>query len=766
MKTLPIDDDRFSDLINLENTILELNSRKDTSIQEVLTAYLQGIENYFPHLKCSIHQVKNNRLFNWASPSIPQPFLDFIENIEIGLNVGSCGTAAYLNERVIVSDITNDPRWATYKVQALANQLLACWSHPITNREGTVIATFAIYYDHIKTPDEFELKIIDRSVAIIKVIVENRQNTEIIREATLLMKQGQELAHFGTWQWDIANNVVTWSDSLYNIYGLDKSSFAATFEGYQQLLHPDDRPYVTRQIQQALATRTDTTFEERIIRPTGEQRYLRSWGKVQTDKKGAPVKMIGACLDITENKKVEEELLASESRLRSIVDAQTNYVIRTDLKGNYTYYNNRYAEDFGWLFDHKPFIGANCLTTVLPDHRQRVTDLSTNCQQHPHQLYQVELDTLQQEGGIKSILWHFICLTDSRDEPSEIQCIGLDVSERKQVEDALRKSNERYEYVNRATNDAIYDWDIIANHIEWGEGFFRLFGYSTGHENYPIEKWASLIHSADKEKIVISLRTHLQNPDQLQWTVTYRYLKADGTYAYTEDNGLIIRDKSGKAIRMIGVMRDITRQKREEEHLRLLESVVTNTNDSVLIAESDPEDVTGLKIRYINPTLSAISGYTAEELIGKSPSVLINEASDESIFRPAITSTLTDKKPTVIESLWHRKNGEKVWVNLSISPVMDQNGTLTHWIFIGHDVTERLNYIKAIEEKNQKLQEIAWMQSHVIRAPLARLMGFVNLLKNYPASESEKTEFLEHLLSSAHQLDDVIRNISDKTNQI
>ena len=74
-----------------------------------------------------------------------------------------------------------------------------------------------------------------------------------------------------------------------------------------------------------------------------------------------------------------------------------------------------------------------------------------------------------------------------------------------------------------------------------------------------------------------------------------------------------------------------------------------------------------------------------------------------------------------------------------------------------------MNYTKAIEKQNQKLQEIAWTQSHVVRAPLARLMSLINLVKNYQNSDKENTELLDHILSSAHEFDEIIRDISDKT---
>jgi len=627
---------RLGSLENLEKNVLELNSKNTAPIQEILAYYLRGIEALFPQMLCSILQVKNNRLHNWASPSLPASYIEAIENLPINENVGSCGTAAYLGKKVIVSDIANDPRWADYKELALAHDLRACWSHPVINAERKVMATLGMYYNEPKKPDEEELKVIERVTAILKIILENREKAEIIAETSLLMTQSQELAHFGNWHWDIQNNVVSWSDSLYAIYGLNKSNFKATFEGYQEMLHPDDRQRVYDTIAGVLQTKNDVEFEERIIRPNGEMRHLKSWGKLKCDNNGAPLEMIGACLDITEGKTTREELQASEERLRTLADSQTNYVIRIGPDGKYTYFNKKYIEDFDWILKDKKLTDTDASLTVQPYHHQLVIDIMDKCIKSPNKVYQVEIDKLQQDGGVKPTLWHFIGLTNSKGETVEVQCIGLDITDLKNAQKALKISNERFEYVNKATNDAIFDWNIITGTVKWGNGFFRLFGFDS-REHYTYDTWLQQVHPDDRTKTQGSLQDTLQDVTQGNWSVEYRFMKADGEYAYVEGNGYIIRDAKGSGIRMIGVIRDIT---------------------------------------------------------------------------------------------------------------------------------ERLNYITAVEKQNEKLREIAWMQSHVVRAPLTKIIGLADLIKDFPNNDEEENQLLEHLLTCAYELDDIIRDISKKTEHI
>src|SRR5690606_31819533 len=135
---------------------------------------------------------------------LPGPFIKDLDSYPIGDNMMSCGTAAYRKEPVIVSDIALDPHWSSYKDIALASGLLACWAYPIMDSEGKVMASLGVYCKETRTPEEEEVKVIERLISLLKVILENRQNLKIFQDTTLLMKQGQELANLGNWQWDIS----------------------------------------------------------------------------------------------------------------------------------------------------------------------------------------------------------------------------------------------------------------------------------------------------------------------------------------------------------------------------------------------------------------------------------------------------------------------------------------------------------------------------------------------------------------------------------
>lgn len=322
--------ERLQALERLESEMLKMNSDLSIPLSTVLLSYLAGLEALFPQMLCAIHLIINNRLAEGLAPSISPDYMAAIAGVEIGIHEGSCGAAAALKKRFVVDDIANHPNWIKYREIAEKAHLRACWSNPVLNTAGEVMAVLAMYYNEPKHPSKIELKFMERSTALLEIILENRRNTEIIRENNTLMLQSQELASFGNWRWNVQQDMVTWSPALFTIYGLNSQTFKATFAGYQERLHPEDRELIYQIIANVLQTGEDASFEERIIRPSGEIRYLRSWAKLTKDAHGNPQEMIGACLDITESVNQQKAIELQNKQLMEIAWMQA-HVVRSPL---------------------------------------------------------------------------------------------------------------------------------------------------------------------------------------------------------------------------------------------------------------------------------------------------------------------------------------------------------------------------------------------------------------------------------------------------
>ena len=160
------------------------------------------------------------------------------------------------------------------------------------------------------------------------------------------------------------------------------------------------------------------------------------------------------------------------------------------------------------------------------------------------------------------------------------QLVGVvhDLTKEKQVETALRLSNERFAYALKATTDAIYDWDVAEDALHWGEGFEDLFGYKLAQNLAPFGEWSDYVHPADSQRVVDGLLRVAFETTNLFWQEEYRFRRADGTWAEVFDRGYLLRDAAGRAVRMIGAMQDITPRKQAERQQLLLTEKLLGQN--------------------------------------------------------------------------------------------------------------------------------------------------------------------------------------------
>ncbi|MDX8388879.1 MAG: response regulator, partial [Mariprofundaceae bacterium] len=179
--------------IKHSNTILAgvvKNAPLKQSLENLIHMYEKGGSS----LKASILLRHGNHLNHGAAPNLPDAYCQAIDGVEIGPNVGSCGTAAFLGKRVIVSDIATDPLWASYKELALAHQLCACWSEPIIDHHGVVLGTFAMYYDHINTPSEQDLATIEAGAALALLAIEHDKHASQLNKLNdALLQDGESI---------------------------------------------------------------------------------------------------------------------------------------------------------------------------------------------------------------------------------------------------------------------------------------------------------------------------------------------------------------------------------------------------------------------------------------------------------------------------------------------------------------------------------------------------------------------------------------------
>jgi PAS domain S-box-containing protein len=334
----------------------------------------------------------------------------------------------------------------------------------------------------------------------------------------------------------------------------------------------------------------------------------------------------------------------------------------------------------------------------------------------------------------------------------------------KKNNDEIKESNERYNIVAKATSDTIWDWTIQKDEFIWNKGIQGIFGYKKEDVGYTSKWWFDRIHPEDSIRMSVKLYSFIEQKTE-KWQDEYRFMCADGSYKFVFDRGFLVKDENGTAIRMIGAIQDVTKQKEEEQRLKLLETVITQTKDSVIITEAEKSNKGIPKIVFVNPAFTEMTGFASNEVIGKSPTIFMGKQSVKNDIK-RLKAALRQKEEFRFETLNNKKNGDEYWINFSIIPITNQEGEHSHWISIQRDITEekkqekeKEQLIRELTQNNKDLKQFSYITSHNLRAPLSNLTGLLNLMNEIPVENGELKEILNGFSTSTHLLNETINDL-------
>ena len=433
--------------------------------------------------------------------------------------------------------------------------------------------------------------------------------------------------------------------------------------------------------------------------------------------------MVVDCNDVTERESAFQQLKDSETKLLTAQNIAKLGYWQLEVEGNSVYWSDEVYNIWKVSKQNYEVSYDSFIASIHQEDRINFLKELENVLLGNKEL-DIEHRIILQDGSEKWVHEKGKLIYSDTCKPLVLEGTVQDITVEKLLELSLEESNKRYEYVTKATFDVIWDWDLITDKIYWGEGLQTIFGIDISTLKPDSSSWTDFIYAEDKERIIAEVGKVISG-EEAYWINEYRYQKQDNTIAYVLDRGYVIRNSNGKAVRMVGALQDISKRKEEEYHLKLLESVITNSNDAVLILKPYSIDDLDFRIVYVNTAYATMMGCRTEEVMGKRPHVFSDQNIDD-VKEAQIKNALKNSKPWEITSILYNNNKEKIWVDTIFSPIANEAGEIVHWIAIERDVTHRKNeeLQKTLLAEVSQLFNQDFHLNNILHQVLERLMDY------------------------------------------
>ncbi|AMW28057.1 PAS domain S-box protein [Arthrospira platensis] len=431
--------------------------------------------------------------------------------------------------------------------------------------------------------------------------------------------------------------------------------------------------------------------------------------------------------ELQERQKIQTYLQETEERYATLTDLIPVGVFRTDKEGDCIYVNEEYCQMTGRIPGET--IGLSWQISVHPEDSDRINEAwkQTQANHHPfkeeyrleageNQLwvfgqivpeFSVEETVNGYVGTITDISEQKAALCEREKAETALQDLNQSLEATvKQRTQELSHLSDRLQLAIKSAQMGIWDWDISQNHLTWDDQMYKIYGVSPLECPQTVELWKNSLHPEDAELTQAILQESLRG--EREFNPEFRIVRPDGSIVFIKANALIIRNPEGEPQRMIGTNVDITESKQAESDrqqlLRELSDLKLAIDHSAIVAVTDASGV----ITYANNRFCEISGYSQEELIGKTHRI-INSGYHPHSFFTNLWRTISSGKVWHGEICNRSKNGFIYWTESTIVPFLNSQKKVSQYLAIRFDITARkqaearlLDYSHEIEDLYNK----------------------------------------------------------------
>jgi diguanylate cyclase (GGDEF)-like protein/PAS domain S-box-containing protein len=499
----------------------------------------------------------------WHAPSAPLAKFDEVSRRSaLPRGVGLPGRAWDTGESCWLPDVTEGEDSPRMSVAAEAGLRGSLASPILPGGEEEVVGVVEFFCREAYRPDEDLIQTVSGICGQVGQFVERKGAEEALRESerrfrSLVQNASDIITLLGA-----DGGILYESPAIERVlgYGPDELVGKHAFD----YVHPEDVEGALSEFETILKDPgTMPTIQFRFRHKDGSWRHLETTGN---NLLGDPSVrgIVANSRDVTGRKRAEQRLREAEFRYRAVVEniPAITYTQGVDGAAELGYVSPQFERLFGYSPEQGAPTRDHGTGVIHPEDRERVLaeDARTGATGEP---FRVEYRQRTGDGRYVWVRDEAVLVRDEEGNPLFWQGIMLDITERKRAEEELRRSEERYRLVARATNEVIWDNDLTLDRQRWDGAIEAMFGYSPQEEMDGVW-WEERVHPEDRYKVLAGVDAVLGGGGEV-WSDEYRFRCADGSYAFVFDRAYIVRNDRGEPVRMVGSMMDITERKEAEE---------------------------------------------------------------------------------------------------------------------------------------------------------------------------------------------------------
>jgi PAS domain S-box-containing protein len=524
-----------------------------------------------------------------------------------------------------------------------------------------------------------------------------------LRESEQRLILAFDASQMGLWHRNLITGEVSWSPRHEVIYGYQPGTPSRIYADFANRLHPDDVELVEAKIRESQAKRTDLIHEFRIVWPDKSVHWIRAFGRFLYDEDGNPTQILGTSEDITARKEAESALRKSEERLRVTLEASQLGIWHWDLKTEELLWDTRQEVMYGYEPGTSCRKYADFTNRLHPEDADRVNTQVQDCREN-WTAHESEFRIVWPDKSVHWIRALGRFFYDSEGNPTEMLGTDEDITQRKQVEEAIRINENKLRRAHKAARSGAWEWHLDTGQVVWSPEIEFLYGLPSGTFAGNMDAWRKMVHAEDLAKIERYLQVVYKASDDFR--MEFRITRMDGQLRWLEAVGQVIRDKQGNAQLVAGISTDITERKAVEDELRLTTErfQLALRDSSIAVFNQD------LDLRYTwiyNPDF----GYQTWEFIGKRDCDIYDRLEDaevtETIKLDVIRTGLSRREEVAI-----RFRNVSRYYDLLVDPLKDSNGKITGVTCAAIDITERIRGEKALQRSEYRFRTL--IESNII----------------------------------------------------